>query len=168
MRFCQTNNTFESAILLQRRYVFSSGNCSILSLYEGFHENWWYQLRRICLKSWGVSYLNKVSSLDNSTKISLSLKPIYKWLVLSRVTVSSGLVGRKKTQLIILCPQTDSILHLFVIYFSKVEEVSASVRDSKSTLPTPQANFLKKQFYQLWSIFFFSLFEYRNWIEFYS
>ena len=55
-----------------------------------------------------------------------------------------------------------------VIYFSKMEEVSTSVRDSKSTLPTPQANFLKKQFYQLWSIFFFSLFEYRNWIEFYS
>ena len=37
-----------------------------------------------------------------------------------------------------------------------MEEVSTSVRDSKSTLPTPQANFLKKQFYQLWSIFFFS------------
>ena len=49
-----------------------------------------------------------------------------------------------------------------------MEEVSTSVRDSKSTLPTPQANFLKKQFYQLWSIFFFNLFEYRNWIEFYS
>ena len=63
--------------------------------------------------------------------------------------MSSGLVGRKKTQLIILYPQTDSILHLFVIYFSKAEEVSASVRDSKSTLPTPQANFLKKQFYRL-------------------
>ena len=49
-----------------------------------------------------------------------------------------------------------------------MEEVSTSVRDSKSTLPTPQANFLKKQFYQLWSIFFFNLFEYGNWIEFYS
>ena len=57
---------------------------------------------------------------------------------------------------------------LLFIYFSKMEEVSTSVRDSKSTLPTPQANFLKKQFYQLWSIFFFNLFEYGNWIEFYS
>ena len=44
-----------------------------------------------------------------------------------------------------------------------MEEVSASVRDSKSTLPTQQAKFLKKQF----SYRFFSLFEYRNWIEVY-
>ena len=63
---------------------------------------------------------------------------------------------------------SSSVLKRFSVYFSKVEEVSASMRGSKSTLPTPQANFLKKQFYQLWSIFFFSLFEYRNWIQFYS
>ena len=44
-----------------------------------------------------------------------------------------------------------------------MEEVSASVRDSKSTLPTQQAKFLKKQF----SYRFFSLFEYGNWIEVY-
>ena len=61
-----------------------------------------------------------------------------------------------------------SVLKHFFTVISKVEAVSASVRDSKSSLPTPQAKFLKKQFYQLWSIFIFSLFEYRNWIEFYS
>ena len=62
---------------------------------------------------------------------------------------------------------SSSVLKLCYLLF-KGEEVSASVRDSKSTLPTPQAKFLKKQFYQLWSIFFFSLFEYKNWIEFFS
>ena len=65
-----------------------------------------------------------------------------------------------------------SIFKTFFIYFSKVEAVSASVRETvkvrRLSLPTPQAKFLKKQFYQLWSIFFFSLFEYRNWIGFYS
>ena len=39
-----------------------------------------------------------------------------------------------------------SVLKHFFTLISKVETVSASVRDFKSTLPTPQANFLKKQF----------------------
>ena len=42
-----------------------------------------------------------------------------------------------------------SVLKLFFINFSKVEAVSASMRDSKSTLPTPPAKLVKKQFYQL-------------------
>ena len=65
---------------------------------------------------------------------------------------------------------SSSVLKRFSVYFSKVEEVSASVRDSESMLPTPQAKFRKKQFYQLQlkPIFIFSLFEYRNWIEFFS
>ena len=61
-----------------------------------------------------------------------------------------------------------SVLKRFSIYFSKVGAVSAPVRDSKSTLPTPQAKFLKKQFYQLWPIFINSLCEYRNGFEFYT
>ena len=44
---------------------------------------------------------------------------------------------------------SSSVLKRFSVYFSKVEEVSASVRDSESMLPTPQAKFRKKQFYQL-------------------
>ena len=44
---------------------------------------------------------------------------------------------------------SSSVLKRFSVYFSKVEEVSASVRDSKSMLPTPQAKFPKQQFYQL-------------------
>ena len=43
---------------------------------------------------------------------------------------------------------SSSVLKRFSVYFSKVEEVSASVRDSRSMLPTPQAKFPKKQFYQ--------------------
>ena len=43
---------------------------------------------------------------------------------------------------------SSSVLKLCYLLF-KGEEVSASVGDSKSTLPTPQAKFLKKQFYQL-------------------
>ena len=39
-----------------------------------------------------------------------------------------------------------SIFKTFLIYFSKVEAVSASVRDSKTTLTTKQAKFLNKQF----------------------
>ena len=39
-----------------------------------------------------------------------------------------------------------SIFKTFFIYFSKVEAVSASVRDSKTTLATKQAKFLNKQF----------------------
>ena len=39
-----------------------------------------------------------------------------------------------------------SIFKTLFIYFSKVEAVSASVRDSKTTLPTKQAKFLNKQF----------------------
>ena len=39
-----------------------------------------------------------------------------------------------------------SIFKTLFIYFSKVEAVSASVRDSKTTLATKQAKFLNKQF----------------------
>ena len=37
-----------------------------------------------------------------------------------------------------------SVLKHFFTLISKVETVSASVRDFKSTLPTPQANFFKE------------------------
>ena len=39
-----------------------------------------------------------------------------------------------------------SIFKTLFIYFSKVEAVSSSVRDSKTTLATKQAKFLNKQF----------------------
>ena len=64
------------------------------------------------MKTWRVSYLNKVSSLDNSRKNKCILETYLQvaWFELRAVTSASILVGRTNTQLIILCPQTDSIL----------------------------------------------------------
>ena len=64
------------------------------------------------MKTWGVSYLNKVSSLDNSRKNKCILETYLQvaCFELRAVTSASILVGRTNTQLIILCPQTDSIL----------------------------------------------------------
>ena len=45
---------------------------------------------------------------------------------------------------------SSSVIKLFFYSVSTVEAVSASVRDSKGTLSTPQANFLKKQFSYNW------------------
>ena len=63
------------------------------------------------MKTWGVSYLNKVSSLDNSRKNKCILETYLQvaCFELRAVTSASILVGRTNTQLIILCPQTDSI-----------------------------------------------------------
>ena len=58
-----------------------------------------------------------------------------------------------------------SILKTFLIYFSKVEAVSASVQDSKTTLTTKQAKFLNKQFSYNRLSFQFIWIQKLNWIR---